>query len=205
METRQEQGIEHVGRTRSGAGDGHRARAWRALAVLTAAGLVLTACGGGDAGGGGGGGYGGGGVESGRASAPGEASDSPAAGSEAPMGSDVALTTGETELGTVVTDAAGMTLYVFTKDTEGTDTSACTGDCLTAWPIAVADGSEPAAAEDITGTVGTIESPDGQLHLTLDGMPLYYFAQDEEPGDVRGQGVNDVWYAVSPDGEMITE
>jgi hypothetical protein len=34
-------------------------------------------------------------------------------------------------------------------------------------------------------------------------MPLYYYAQDKAPGDVAGQGVNNVWYLVSPGGEMI--
>lgn len=112
------------------------------------------------------------------------------------------LKTAETSLGTIVVDGKGMTLYYFTNDTEGTTTSACTGECLDAWPIAVASGDTP-VVEGVTGTVGTIDSPDGQKHLTLNGMPLYYFAQDAEPGDVLGQGLNDVWYVVTPAGEMI--
>ncbi|EMQ99519.1 COG4315 family predicted lipoprotein [Paeniglutamicibacter gangotriensis] len=57
--------------------------------------------------------------------------------------------------------------------------------------------------EGVTGEAGTIDSPDGTKQLTLNGMPLYYFAQDAKPGDVTGQGVNDVWYVVTPAGEMI--
>ncbi|WP_309080486.1 hypothetical protein [Zhihengliuella sp.] len=185
--------------TRNENRNGPAGRAWRALALTAAAAFVLAGCGeGGDAGGGGG--YGGGG-----ASEPVETSESPIDDMEVAPVDGLELSTQETELGTVVTDEEGMTLYVFTNDTEGTETSACTGDCLTAWPIATAEGAEPAASDEITGTVGTIESPDGEQHLTLNGMPLYYFAQDEAPGDVTGQGVNDVWYAVSPDGEMVTE
>ncbi|MFL4472873.1 hypothetical protein ACIPVK_02600 [Paeniglutamicibacter sp. MACA_103] len=112
------------------------------------------------------------------------------------------LKTAETSLGTVVVDGKGMTLYYFTKDTKGTTTSACTGECLAAWPIAVASGDTP-VLEGVTGEVGTIDSPDGAKQLTLNGMPLYYFAKDTKPGDVNGQGVNDVWYVVSPAGEMI--
>ena len=37
------------------------------------------------------------------------------------------------------------------------------------------------------------------------GLVLYYFAQDSAPGDVNGQGVGDVWYLLSPDGEPIEE
>lgn len=112
------------------------------------------------------------------------------------------LKTGSTSLGTIVVDGKGMSLYYFTKDTKDTKVSACTGGCLDAWPIAVASGATP-VVEGVTGTVGTIKSPDGKQQLTLNGMPLYYFAQDAKPGDVLGQGVNSVWYVVTPAGEMI--
>ncbi|MFF1847722.1 hypothetical protein ACFVW9_39415 [Streptomyces sp. NPDC058217] len=36
--------------------------------------------------------------------------------------------------------------------------------------------------------------------LTLAGKLLYYFAKDTMPGAVKGQGVNDTWYASAPDG-----
>lgn len=125
----------------------------------------------------------------------------------APTASDTAvaaadLKTAKTSLGTIVVDGKGMTLYYFTKDTPGTTTSACTGGCLDAWPIAVA-GTDTPVAEGVTGKVGTIDSPDGSRQLTLNGMPLYYFAQDTKPGDVRGQGVNEAWYVAAPTGEMI--
>ena len=35
------------------------------------------------------------------------------------------------------------------------------------------------------------------------GYPLYYYAKDEKPGDVKGQGVGDVWYVISASGEMV--
>ncbi|WP_411733989.1 hypothetical protein [Paeniglutamicibacter sp.] len=125
----------------------------------------------------------------------------------APSASDTAmaaadLKTAQTSLGTIVVDGKGMSLYYFTKDTKDTTTSACTGECLAAWPIAVATGDTP-VVEGVTGEVGTIDSPDGSKQLTLNGMPLYYFAKDTKPGDVLGQGVNDVWYVASPAGEMI--
>jgi predicted lipoprotein with Yx(FWY)xxD motif len=39
--------------------------------------------------------------------------------------------------------------------------------------------------------------------VTLNGLPLYYFAKDTKAGDILGQGVNDVWYLADPSGEMI--
>jgi hypothetical protein len=34
-------------------------------------------------------------------------------------------------------------------------------------------------------------------------MPLYYWVGDAQPGDTNGQGVNEVWYVVSVDGEVV--
>ncbi len=93
------------------------------------------------------------------------------------------LVTADSALGTIVVDAAGMTVYVFDGDAPGTTTSACTGQCLASWPLVTTDSETP-RAEGVTGTVGTIESPDGLRHVTLDGRPLYYFAGDGAPGDV---------------------
>lgn len=126
----------------------------------------------------------------------------PAVSSPASTG-DVDLKTAQSSLGEIVVDGKGMTLYYFTKDVKGSGESACTGDCLAAWPIAVASGGTPVVDPAVTGTVGTIDSPDGKKHLTLDGMPLYYYVKDTKPGDVLGQDVGDVWYVVAPDGDMI--
>ncbi|HYF11044.1 MAG TPA: hypothetical protein VEC09_01965, partial [Actinomycetota bacterium] len=39
----------------------------------------------------------------------------------------------------------------------------------------------------------------------LDGWPLYSFSGDEAAGDTNGQGLNEVWYVVAPDGTHITD
>nr|WP_239543599.1 hypothetical protein [Glutamicibacter nicotianae] len=95
-----------------------------------------------------------------------------------------------------------MTLYYFTKDEKGTSSSVCTGDCLAKWPISTAVSDEP-VLEGVAGEAGTIESPDGEKQVTLNGMPLYTFAKDAKPGDTAGQGVGGVWFAVVPDGTII--
>lgn len=114
------------------------------------------------------------------------------------------VATGETELGTVVVDGKGMTAYYFDNDEPGSGKSSCEGDCLTAWPPITAAEEEP-VVEGVTGDVGTIEWPDGTYQVTIDDMPIYTFAQDTAAGDVKGQGVNGVWWAINPDGSKITE
>jgi predicted lipoprotein with Yx(FWY)xxD motif len=92
-----------------------------------------------------------------------------------------------------LTDAAGMTLYYYTKDTDGQ--SACYGGCATAWPIFYAQSvSLPStlAAADF----GTVTRTDGSKQTTYKGWPLYYWAKDTKAGDMTGEGVGKVWYVL---------
>lgn len=117
---------------------------------------------------------------------------------------DAALATADTDLGTVVVDGAGMTVYVFDRDTPGSGASSCSGDCLAAWPPVVA-ASETPQVDGVTGEVGTITRDDGTLQVTLEGRPLYLWQNDTAPGDTTGQGVQGVWWVVTPDGTKVTE
>ena len=141
------------------------------------------------------------------AAATSPAASSPAATSAAPAASPTAaaavgLKTASSSAGTIVVDANGMSFYFFTKDVKDSGTSACTGACLTMWPPVTSTAATP-TAEGVSGTLGTITTPDGAKQVTLNGLPLYYYAQDKKPGDILGQGVSDVWYLASPAGEMI--
>ncbi len=104
-------------------------------------------------------------------------------------------------LGHILADGQGNTLYLFTPDTPGK--SACVDGCLERWPafydedLTVVEGLD---ADDF----GTIERPDGSRQTTYRGWPLYFFAGDNEPGDVNGEGVGDVWFTVSPDVDPLT-
>lgn len=123
---------------------------------------------------------------------------------EAPE-TDALLTTTDSDLGEIVVDADGMTVYMFDNDTQGGDSSTCEGECATNWPAVTTDSDDPPVAEGIDGEVGTIEGVDGEPQVTLNGWPLYYFAGDEAPGDTNGQGVNDVWWVLTPAGETIED
>lgn len=114
---------------------------------------------------------------------------------------DATVAVEDSDLGQIVVDADGKTLYVFLVD-EGSD-STCYDDCEAAWPPLTVEG-DPAAGEGIDRSLlGTTERDDGSTQVTLDGHPLYYFASDETADDTNGQGVGDVWYVVSPEGEAI--
>lgn len=98
-------------------------------------------------------------------------------------------------IGSHLVGPKGMTLYTLKKDSQGK--SACTGECAGMWP--------PFYAENITvpsglkaSDFGTITRGDGKIQTTYKGMPLYYFANDERPGDTNGNGVFTIWFAAAP-------
>ena len=98
-------------------------------------------------------------------------------------------------IGKYLTDEKGMTLYLFKKDSPGK--SACAGPCVEKWPLFSEENvtvPEGLAAADF----GVITREDGKKQTTYKGMPLYYFFKDAKPGDAAGQGVNNVWYVVTP-------
>jgi predicted lipoprotein with Yx(FWY)xxD motif len=117
--------------------------------------------------------------------------------------SSTALKIADSSLGRIVVDAKGMTAYIYTPDKPGSGKSACTGECAALWP-AITTSSAAAHADGIAGKLGTIKGVDGKPQVTLNGHPLYTYAQDSAPGDVNGQGVMGIWYVVSHNGATIT-
>lgn len=89
----------------------------------------------------------------------------------------------------VLTDANGMALYTFDKDTMGSGKSVCNGDCAVKWPPLMADAG---AAADGDFTVVTRD--DGTSMWAYKGAPLYYWYEDVAAGDVKGDGVGGVWH-----------
>lgn len=120
---------------------------------------------------------------------------SPEASPVAMEGTTVVVATND-ELGEFFTDAEGNTLYLFTNDTE-MGVSACEGDCVTNWPLFQAE--EPLTLpEGVDGELTIIERADGETQVAYNGIPLYYFAGDEAPGDLNGQEVGGRWFVVAP-------
>ncbi len=101
------------------------------------------------------------------------------------------------ELGQLLTDSEGMTLYMFTRDE--TYVSNCYEACADNWPPLLVPDGAPAGEEGLLGLLGVTVRTDGTRQVTYNGMPLYYWVGDSEPGDTNGQGVGDVWFVVNPE------
>jgi predicted lipoprotein with Yx(FWY)xxD motif len=159
------------------------------LAAAAAASLALGAC------------SAGGGAPAAPAAAPAASAEGAPAQGERP-----ALTAKEVaDLGTVVVDQNGYTLYRFDEDSAKPPTTTCVGECATKWPPFVVDRNAKLRVDGVEDSaIGLLERPDGSTQLTIGGWAVYRFSGDTAPGAAEGQGVSGAWYAITPEGEKAT-
>ena len=119
---------------------------------------------------------------------------------EAATASGASVAVVSSDLGDILADGEGRTLYLFNPDAQGDPT--CYDDCADAWPALV---DEVAAGEGVDESLlGTATRTDGGAQVTYNGWPLYYFSGDAAAGDTNGQGLNDVWWVVDATGNAVS-
>jgi predicted lipoprotein with Yx(FWY)xxD motif len=128
-------------------------------------------------------------------------SSASAATSMAPSGPAHLALGSNSQLGSFLVDDKGMTLYLFTTDKP--NTSNCYGKCAQFWPPLLTSGAAVAGSGLDASKLGTTTRTDGTTQVTYNGWPLYYFAKDKQPGDVKGQKVQGTWFVISPSGNAI--
>jgi predicted lipoprotein with Yx(FWY)xxD motif len=106
---------------------------------------------------------------------------------DAPKGVKVS----RTDIGQVLTDRSGMTLYTFDRD-EAFESS-CKATCAKNWPPLKARKKD-----ERIGRFLAIERPDDGFQWTYGGMPLYRWTKDKEKGDATGHGLAGVWHVATP-------
>jgi predicted lipoprotein with Yx(FWY)xxD motif len=116
------------------------------------------------------------------------------AGSDAGSGSGSgAVSTREvSDLGTVLVDSSGRTLYFAEEEVDGS--ISCVDACLGFWTPATPDGDVPS---DIDGLDVMTRDDTGDRQLTFDGAPLYTFTLDRSPGQVTGDDLTDTFGGTS--------
>jgi predicted lipoprotein with Yx(FWY)xxD motif len=111
----------------------------------------------------------------------------------------------EGDLGTILVDSNGLTIYLFEKDSGSK--SACFGGCAAAWPPVRASGKPTAGSGLNASLIGTTPRSDGAAQVTYNGHPLYLFAGDQSAGQTNGQGLTEFggsWFALSSAGDPVT-
>jgi predicted lipoprotein with Yx(FWY)xxD motif len=101
-------------------------------------------------------------------------------------------------IGEYLVDQDGMTLYYFANDTPESGASSCGKTCIQYWPP-FHTGQIIIPGELSWFDFDTIYREDDAVQTTYKGWPLYYYTNDYNPGDVRGQGIDDVWFVAGPD------
>ena len=98
----------------------------------------------------------------------------------------------DTPKGKIYTDAKGMTLYTFDKDTAGM--SNCYDKCAVAWPPLAA-----AADAKADGEWTVVERKDGTKMWAYEGKPVYTYVEDKKAGDMMGEGKGGAWHVAKAD------
>ena len=100
-------------------------------------------------------------------------------------------------LGSYLVNETGFTLYYFQNDSSVQGMSACDDDCAKIWkPFYVEALTLPDSLNSFN--FATIERADGSKQMTFKNWPLYLYSDDSSPGDVRGNGRDDLWHVIDP-------
>jgi predicted lipoprotein with Yx(FWY)xxD motif len=112
----------------------------------------------------------------------------------------------KTNLGVVLVNARGHTLYLFANDRNGR--SACGGSCARFWPPVLSRGKATVGPGVKRSLVGTTTRSNGSLQVTYNRHPLYSYALDKRTGQTNGEGslaFGAKWWAVSARGTAVVK
>ena len=98
------------------------------------------------------------------------------------------VTTGN--LGSVMVNNAGMTLYTYDRDTPVIST--CVDTCAATWPPFLAGATDTAG-----GDWTIINRPGGATRQwATRGKPVYTYVRDVNKGDAAGENVGGIWHVI---------
>ncbi|WP_439659417.1 COG4315 family predicted lipoprotein [Lentzea sp. HUAS TT2] len=108
-------------------------------------------------------------------------------------------------LGEILVDHRQNTLYRYEKDATNPPKSNCVEPgCVLQWTPLLTAEVETTSGID-AALLGMTERPNGLRQVTLNGHPLYRYVEDEKAGDAFGDGLDEVWFAVTPTGERARQ
>lgn len=109
-------------------------------------------------------------------------------------------------VGAVLVDAQGHTLYTFSPDRHSKVT--CVSACAAVWPpLKLASGETATGPQLKVSLLGSDTDPEGGSVVTYAGWPLYTYAADSAAGQDNGQAIEangGRWYVIAPSGKVVT-
>ncbi|MFF4256743.1 hypothetical protein ACFY1L_36705 [Streptomyces sp. NPDC001663] len=122
-------------------------------------------------------------------------------GSQAAAAMDTStIRTSHSPVGDILVDGSGRTLYLFTEDGRNTNSMNCDAACIKLWPRM--EGRPHAGAGVDASLIGATKGA-VKAQVTYAGHPLYYYAKDRAAGDLKGQGIDKIWYVLNAKGTAI--
>lgn len=113
------------------------------------------------------------------------------------------ITSGESQFGTILFDEKKQAIYIW--ELEDSTTAECYGDCASAWPPVLTQGTPRAGVNINEQLLGTTKRNDGSTQVTYNGHPLYYYAH-ENAGEVKCHNVSThggLWWVIQPTGVRV--
>jgi predicted lipoprotein with Yx(FWY)xxD motif len=110
----------------------------------------------------------------------------------------------KTNLGLILVNGRGHTLYLFAKDRKAR--SSCYGSCARFWPPLLSRSKPTAGSGVKRSLLGTTRRTNGSLQVTYNNHPLYTYALDKRAGQTKGEGnslFGAKWWAVSAKGRAV--
>jgi predicted lipoprotein with Yx(FWY)xxD motif len=104
------------------------------------------------------------------------------------------------ELGKILVDGKGMTVYRFNNDQAWPMKTGCLDACLDTWkPVKPVDTTKVSGLD--AKKLTSFTRPDGTKQQAFDCWLLYTFTGDTKAGDTNGQGKMGKWFAVTDKGK----
>jgi predicted lipoprotein with Yx(FWY)xxD motif len=104
----------------------------------------------------------------------------------------------------ILVSSEGRTLYVLSPETS--HHLLCTSaECLKFWPPLTVSSSSTKLKDGpgVHGKLALLHRSNGKWQVTINGLPLYFFALDKGPGDVKGQNFKSfggIWHVLTSSG-----
>ena len=111
-----------------------------------------------------------------------------------------------TEVGKVLVDSSGFTVYRFSKDPRNSDTCVKISGCTNLWPPLMSSCRPVAGPGVRSALLSTIKLPGGGRQVTYAGHPLYRYSAATEKGEtgyVGAQQFGGSWYALNAAGGSV--
>ncbi|HTW20103.1 MAG TPA: hypothetical protein VME70_07835 [Mycobacteriales bacterium] len=117
---------------------------------------------------------------------------------------------GHTDVGRLVVNGSGYTVYMFVRDKHGKDECLKIKGCEKDWPAVTTTGKPvagPGIKKSLLGSIPYRGKPKGKLReVTYKGHPLHTYRFDTTKGSVINIGnrqFGGAWYALNPNGGVV--